>query len=216
MSVSLYDKALVNKIKGWIIDPNLVVLGPDETSQLFAWRSDINNDKPISLPLVSLTRDSDITIDIKAKRELSYQGKMFNSDGKTSDHLNAIPITINYQLDIYTRYRAEADEYLRNFVFNFVNHPKMTIDIPYNDCHLQQDSFISLEGTVSDNSSIPERLIPGQFTRYSIGLTLNDAYLFSYNFKETASVQLEGIEANKKLYIKTPDFSKDSDFETII
>lgn len=215
MSVGLYDKALTDKIKKWIVDPNLVVLGPEESEQLFRWKSDVTNDQPIELPLVSIRRDSDITINIKAKRSMSYQGITFNSDGKSSDHLNAIPIILGYQLDIYTRYRAEADEYLRNFVFNIVNHPKMTIDIPYNDSNKQQDSFISLEGTVSDTSDIPERLIVGQFTRYTIPLKIIDAYLFSYNFQTVPKVVCTNIEANKVLANKTPDFSDNKEFYNV-
>lgn len=216
MSVGLYDKALTDKIKKWIVDPNLVVLGPDESDQLFRWKSDITNDKPIELPLVSIRRDSDITINITAKRSMSYQGKTFSSNGKCSDHLNGIPITLSYQLDIYTRYRAEADEYLRNFVYNIVNHPKMTVDIPYNDSNKQQDSFISLEGTISDTSDIPERLIVGQFTRYTIPIKVIDAYLFSYNFKDIPKVVCTSIESNTKLSNKSPDFSSDTEFYNVL
>ena len=32
--------------------------------------------------------------------------------------INVIPIQIGYQIDIYTKGIAEADEYIRNFVFN--------------------------------------------------------------------------------------------------
>ena len=216
MSVGLYDRALTDKIKKWIVDPNLVVLGPDESDQLFRWKADITNDRPIELPLVSIRRDSDITVNITSKRNMSYQGKTFDSDGKSSDHLNGIPITLGYQIDIYTRYRAEADEYLRNFVFNIVNHPKMTVDIPYNDSNKQQDSFISLEGTISDTSDIPERLIVGQFTRYTIPIKVIDAYLFSYNFKDIPKVTCTEIEANKILSDKTPNFSNKNEFYNIL
>lgn len=215
MSVGLYDKALTDKIKNWVVDPNLIVLGPDESDQLFRWKADITNDKPIELPLISIKRDSDISIGITAKRRMSYEGKIFSNNGLTTDHLNAIPMTLSYQIDIYTRYRNEADEYMRNFVYNIVNHPKMTIDIPYNDSNKQQDSFISLEGTVSDTSDIPERLIVGQFTRYTIPIKVIDAYLFSYNFKDIQKVGLAEIEANKQLENKAPDFSNNLDFYNV-
>ena len=48
---------------------------------------------------------------------MTHLGKVFNADSKVSDHLNAVPITLKYQIDIYTRYQEEADEYVRNFIF---------------------------------------------------------------------------------------------------
>lgn len=216
MSIGLYDKALTDKITKWVVDPNLVILGPDESEQLFRWKSDTTNDRPIELPLISIRRDSDITVNITAKRTMSYQGKTFLSDGTSSDHLNGIPITLGYQIDIYTRYREEGDEYLRNFVYNIVNHPKMTVNIPYNDSNKQQDSFISLEGTISDTSDIPERLIVGQFTRYTIPIKVIDAYLFSYNFKDVAKVTCTGIQSSKDLSNKSPNFSNNNEFHNIL
>src|SRR5574344_1129593 len=102
MSIRLYDEALTKKIQDWIVDPNVVVLGPDDSTKLFMWRSDITDDKPIELPLITLTRDSSVKFDITAKRPMSFSGKTFNSTGEKSDHLNAIPMTLTYQLNIYT------------------------------------------------------------------------------------------------------------------
>ena len=205
MSIRLYDEALTKKIQDWIVDPNVVVLGPDDSTKLFMWRSDITDDKPIELPLITLTRDTTVKFDITAKRAMSCSGKTFNSTGKKSDHLNAIPMTLTYQLNIYTRYREEADEYLRNFVFNFINHPRMVISIPYNDSNLQQASFVAVEGTANDNSNIPERLVTGQFFRYTLNLTVSDAYMFSYNFKNVPKCSFEGVQPLKSLNDKNPD-----------
>ncbi len=181
MSVTLYDLAIKEKIKSWTMDDKLIILGVDQTKELFEYNATINNDKPLQLPLISITRGRDITITQTAKRQMSYAGKIFNSDGNISDHLNAIPISILYQINIYTRYLTEADEYVRNFVFNIINHPQITVKIPYNGCPLSYSSFITIEDTISDNSDIPERLISGQFTRMTLNIRLNDAYLFSYN-----------------------------------
>lgn len=181
MSVTLYDLAIKEKIKSWTLDDKLIILGVDQTKELFEYNATINNDRPLQLPLISIARGRDITITQTAKRQMSYAGKIFNSDGNISDHLNAIPISILYQINIYTRYLTEADEYVRNFVFNIINHPQITVKIPYNGCPLSYSSFITIEDTISDNSDIPERLISGQFTRMTLNIRLNDAYLFSYN-----------------------------------
>lgn len=196
MSVALYDKAITKKISGWIMDPNLLVLGPDEIKRLFQTRADKSNDKPLSLPLIAISRDRDIDIQITAKRPLTHSGKVFNADTEKADHLNAVPITIKYQIDIYTRYQEEADEYIRNFVFQLINYPKIEIDIPYNGSTLQYQSYIALTNQITDNSDVAERLIPGQFTRMTLRVELRDAYLFSYNHKSILKVMAAELQAN--------------------
>lgn len=188
MSVALYDRAVKDKIASWIMDPNLVVLGPDEVKRLFQQRADKSNDKPLTLPLIAIGRDRDIDIQITAKRPLTHSGKVFNADSKAADHLNAIPITIKYQIDIYTRYQEEADEYIRNFVFQIINYPKLDLDIPYNGSNLGYQSYMSLTNQITDNSDVAERLIPGQFTRMTLRIELKDAYLFSYNRKNIPQI----------------------------
>ena len=188
MSVALYDRAIKNKISNWIMDPNMVILGPDEVKRLFQQRADKNDDKPLTLPLIAISRDRDIDIQITANRPLSHSGKVFNADEKKADHLNAVPITIKYQIDIYTRYQEEADEYIRNFVFQIINYPKLEIDIPYNNSTLGYKSYMSLTNQITDNSDIAERLIPGQFTRMTLRIELRDAYLFSYNHKNIPKI----------------------------
>ena len=217
----------------------MVVLSPSDSTRLFQMRSDQNDDKRITLPLIAISRDSEIEIISTTKKALSYDGghigdnfhleelyrlykigrvgldyikdelvkrdildnsvtdeevinylEMINS--KVSKLLNAIPIKLTYQLDIYTKYFAEADEYARNFIFNFINYPKLSIEIPYNNAKVTHDSTVLVESTVSDSSDIPERLIAGQFSRMTIRLTIDDAWLFSVPFMDNWKVE-EGI-----------------------
>ena len=215
MSVTLYDRMVKDKIAGWIIDPDMIVLGPDETAELFQHQADIKDDKPIQLPLISISRDRDIDINLTTKRALTHMGQTFNYVDGTSDHLNAIPITIKYQLDIYTRFQAEAQEYVRNFVFNIINHPSMELIIPYNNSNLSYISYMSLVSPITDNSDIPQRLIPGQFTRMTLHFTLNDAQLFSYNHKTVPKItQIEIVPELK--YRLELDIENDIEWQTEI
>jgi len=240
MAIRFYDEAMVTKIKGWIKDPNMVVLSPADSTRLFQLRADQDNDKKLTLPLIALSRDSEIEILSTTKKALSYDGvhlgkdyklyemkKLYDSGkiqidaihdylvekgyinkGDTVDTLdlitnykddvskvlNAIPIKITYQLDIYTKYFAEADEYARNFIFNFINYPKLSIEIPYNNAKVLHDSTIMVESTISDSSDIPERLIAGQFHRMTIRLTIDDAWMFSVPFMDNWKVEEGSIE----------------------
>ena len=197
MSATLYDNALLKKIKNWVRDSNIRITGPDETRRVFEYRADQNNDKPIELPLIALSRDSEMEIKDTQKKPLTYDGERIlksqyiNDKNKTERkvmQLNAIPIKLSYQIDIYTRYFEEGEEYVRNFIFNLINYPKMQIELPYNNCKEIKNCSISLNSTVSDNSSVSERLIPGQFTRKTISISINDAYLWDTRTRTAATI----------------------------
>ncbi len=188
MAVRFYDEALVAKLKKWTQDTDVTLLGVNETKRRFEVLADKNNDQPIKLPLITLSRNGGYTILSKNKKPLSYDGNTFVRSNEKSALLNGIPISIQYQIDIYTRYLDEADEYARNIVFNIVNYPKLNIEIPYEDLGLTHDANIMLSSDVDDNSDIPERLIPGQFTRLTIGIVIDDAYLFDVHIKKNLSI----------------------------
>ena len=191
LAIRYYDQALVNKIKGWVKDQNLVILSPQESTRLFQMQSDLNNDKPLTLPLIAISRDPNIEIISTTRKSLTYDGGHLDGNEDISKLLNAVPIKLSYQLDIYTRYFAEADEYARNFLFNLINFPRITIEIPYNNSNILHDSTVLVEQRITDNSDIKERLIPGQFSRLTLGLTIDDAYMFSIPFLDNWKLEYD-------------------------
>ena len=124
----------------------------------------------------------------KNKRPLSFNGNTFQVNESRGAKVNIVPIDITYQLDVYARYLEEADEYARNLVFNIINYPKLTVDLPYESLGIKHDANIRLISDVEDNSDIPQRLIPGQFTRFTIGLNIDDAYLFDVRVQDNVSI----------------------------
>lgn len=188
MAVRFYDQALYEKIQHWIKDPNMRILKTDETARLFQIKADLTKDKPLTLPLIALSRDSNIEILSVNKKPLTFDGMMKEATERKTLQINAIPIRIGYQLDIYTRFATEGDEYLRNFIFNLINFPKLTVTLPYNNTNIQHNANITLVSTVEDNSDIQQRLFSDQFTRWTIKLEINDAYLFSTPYVDNVSI----------------------------
>ena len=189
MSVGLYDKALLDKIKGWVKDDSMRITSPNETRRLFEYKADIENDAPIKLPLITLRRASQIEILNTNKKPLTYDGltikyKEENDTPTRGLILNAIPIDLNYQIDIYTRYFNEGDEYVRNFVFNLINYPTLIVELPYNNCKSIKEAHIRLLSTIEDNSDIPERILAGEFTRFTLQIHVDDAYLYDCRAKD--------------------------------
>jgi len=182
MSIKLYDDALLEKLTEWTRRiKNMHIYGPGDTNQLFEITADESGDKPIKLPIITLTRPGGYTILNTNKNVKTYDGKMIDSfeDG-TSLTLNSIPIQINYQIDIYTRKLEEADVYTRELIFNIINHPTLKITIPYNDLNMEHVATIRIGDTVEDNSGVPDmHLKYGQFTRFTLNINIDDAYLWS-------------------------------------
>lgn len=185
MAVSYYDKALITKFKKWTKSTNVHIYGPDDTQRLFEIISDTNNDSPLTLPIIGIRRNGGYTILNYNKRPLTYDGIMTKSTCKKSVTLNAIPISIDYQIDVYTRYLSEADEFMRNIIYNVVNYPTLEIIIPYNKEDIIHYSNMRISNNeVEDNSSIPERLISGQFSRLTLNLNIDDAYLWDVRIRD--------------------------------
>lgn len=196
MSVRLYDEAIVSKIKSWIKDDKLRVLSPEDSTRLFQMVANQTNDEPLQLPLIAISRNNEIEIENTSKRMLTYDGMMLKATKEKSLQIDAVPMVLNYQLDIYTRYMVEADEYMRNFVFNLINHPKIKVVLPYNNIDYEHWSYIRILSTIEDNSDIPQKLFGDQFTRWTIRFTVDDAYLFSLPYKD--NIEIVGYELDEE------------------
>lgn len=182
MAISYYDEAVTQKIKGWLADNSkLRVLAPDETTRLFQLAAEDSNDKPLKLPLIAISRNKDIEIESAIKQNKSFDGLVIAKDKTTAEtvHLNVIPVKTTYQLDLYTKKRIEADEYVRQYLFKLINNPQIIIDIPYNGYLVRHTANLRVLNTVSDTSDIPNHVFPGQFYKWTIQLELQDGFLFS-------------------------------------
>lgn len=201
MAIRFYDDAVATKINNWLPkDKNrkIQVLKPDEVKRLFEIEADEKKDKPLSLPLIAISRDTTIDIIQPTMTPMSFDGMMIESDGVQTIQLDAIPISLSYQLDIYTKRFDEGDELLREFIFKIVNHPQLVIDIPYNNQKLKYVTAIKLQSQVEDTSDISQRLFPGQFTRWTLRFDVDRPYLFSVPLVNNVSMdaELEVVDNN--------------------
>lgn len=197
MACRYFDEALTQKIKDAVMtNDNILVLGPEESSEeLFSDKADMNHDK-LTLPMISLIRKRDVDILNTNKKPLTYEGirlAFYDKNNKKVEgdkalKLNAIPIRLEYQLDVYTKKQYEADEYMREFLFFFINNPSVKITIPYNGVKATHESTVRVEPPLVDNSDIPQKLFRDQFYRFSMNLYIDDAYYFSVPSMETVLI----------------------------
>lgn len=192
MGVYLYDEALLAKIKNWTESTNVHVYGPNESRRLIEVMADENGDKPIQLPIISISRVGGYDIINSNKKPMTYDGLMYDATIEKSIMLNAIPINVSYQIDVWTRYFKEADAYMRNLIFNIINFPMLKIIIPYNKDSraIEHNASIRIITDVVDNSD-DNRLSIGEFTRLSIGISIDDAYLWDTRVRDNVSITFE-------------------------
>lgn len=186
MSVSLYDEAIVKKLRFWTSDTNVSVSDPDT---LFTYRADAQGDDQIKLPVISLNRGP-IKLIRTGKLPLSKEGIKLVANDKKVTTLRAIPMRLSYQLDIYTRYRKESDDLVRELVFKLVNNPRLEIEIPYEDSQYTHKFTLTLEDDIEDNSDVAQHLEKGEYYRITLNLVIEDAYMFNYRAKDTVSLEM--------------------------
>lgn len=197
MSIYLYDEALIRKLENWTANTQINIYGPEQVSRMFEVIGDKTDDIPIKLPIIAIRRNPTINIINPNKKPTTYDGLVI-PELSTEDKamkLSLIPINISYQLDIYCRYMKEADVLMRSIVFNIINHPTLQVLIPYNNINLEHNANIRLASDVEDNSSIPERLVPGQFTRLTLNINIDDAYLWDARERDNLKVSIDLVEA---------------------
>lgn len=187
MAINYYDEAVTAKIKSWLADSSkLRVLSPDESARLIQLSAEDSKDASLKLPLISISRNKDIEIESAIKQNKSFDGLIIETDDTTAKtvHMNVIPIKTTYQLDIYTKKKIEADEYVRQYLFKLINNPQIIIDIPYNGYFIRHTANLRVLNTVSDTSDIATHIFSGQFYKWTIQLELQDGFLFSLPQKQ--------------------------------
>lgn len=187
MAISYYDEAVTQKIKGWLADSSkLRVLSPDESSRLIQLNAEDTDDKAFTLPMIAISRNKDIEITSAIKQNMSFDGLIIDKDVTKAEtvHMNVIPVKTTYQIDIYTKKRIEADEYVRQYLFKLINNPQIIVEIPYNNRIVRHTANLRVLDTVSDTSDISTHIFPGQFYKWTIQLELQDGFLFSIPQKQ--------------------------------
>ena len=74
MAIAYYDKAIIEKLSNWTKNTQITITSPNETKRLFETIADKNNDKPIKLPLLALTRNLGYNVSVTAKKPLTFNG----------------------------------------------------------------------------------------------------------------------------------------------
>lgn len=218
VGVYAYDLALVKDLRTRF---NLKKDGTPKTNNnvyitssenVFNIIGDLSEDN-IQFPLISLTRTgwslSNNKPEMMTKAGMLDSIKENGTDGKLKQiRLQALPITINYQLDVWTRTRIDNDALTRDLIWYYTLNPQLLVDIPHG-LNIQHVFNVFFENEIEDNSDIVEHVNRGQFFRQTLGLYIDDAYLWRSSVKNVTTINETRFEiyegklpnnVNDKLY----------------
>lgn len=194
VSVYAYDLSIVNDLRtrfnlksedGTPKTNNKVYV--TDVDDVFNIIGDLSEDR-IDMPLVSLQRVGWSIRDFKPQY-MTFSGTIVEQETDEDDtvisekRIQAIPIQVNYQLDVWTRDRITNDAIMRELIFYYTIRPTLLVKIPYG-LNLTHNFNIFFDPTVEDNSDIVEHKNRGQFFRQTIGVYTDDAYLWKSKIRK--------------------------------
>lgn len=198
MSVYYYDQSITDYLSKAF--GSQVYVTPADT--IIRNLSDLNEDK-IRLPLLNLER-SGVVVRSTRNSYMNHTGLGFKSDNTIIDtnedpdyRLQAVPITINYIIDIWTRDRLTNDNIFRELLMYLIDQPELLVKIPYGVGSSHKFN-IFVEESITDNSDIVNHPNYGVLFRTSIPLYTDDAYLF--RTPSSPSYSINGIHVIDKKY----------------
>lgn len=172
--IYLYDNAIVDKFRSLFKDSRITVQPPENAIRYVA---QLSNDD-VKFPLISLNRTSWSlrSGDISWAQSRTGIANRLNPDN-TISVMRAIPIQMEYQLDVYTVDRLTNDEIYRELIFYFIKNPTLEVEIPYtvDNKHVFN---LDINPDITDNSDTVEHVNKGVLYRYTSTWVVKDAYLF--------------------------------------
>ena len=190
----LYDTAIVEDLRSIFDDDKIFICPPD---RVFATIGRLSEDD-VKLPMISVVRTG--TSLGNSQHSMRFTGGLLSIDPQTNENtkLQAIPITINYQLDVWTKHREENDNIVRELLFYYMTHPTLLVDIPYGS-NLKHNFNIFFDSNIEDNSDISDHVNRGEYFRQTLSVYTDDAYLWKTTVNKPTYIT--GVD----LYIKDGD-----------
>ena len=154
---------------------------------------DIENDT-IQFPIISLIRTGWQFTGSEPEFLNNSGGLVGYMEGEKGERikqvrLQAFPIQINYQLDIWTQNRYDNDVIAREFCWFYKQNPQLRVFIPHG-LNITEPFNLFIEPEVVDNSDIAEHNSRGRYYRQTIGLYVDDAYLWKSSVTNVPGIDI--------------------------
>lgn len=204
VSVYAYDLAVVNDFRARFKQPpvtysdvnsNVVMAGPDQAFQILG---QMDNDK-IVMPFISVQR---LNWQLNLDRQMSqtFIGDrivMQNPDNpleRLEVRAQVIPITINWQLDVWTKDRITNDALVREILWYYHLRPTLLVNVLHG-LNMKHTFNIMFNSEIEDNSDIHNQNNRGNIVRSTLSFFAEDCYLWKAHHQP-----IVGIDVNTSFY----------------
>ena len=174
MSVSCYDKAIIDDFRRVFTDNTITIL-PVENAIRFA--SQLRKDN-LTFPMISTTRLGYSILQETKNFNAKRIGTFVTRDGQNNNiYAQSLPIRIEYQLDVFTVDQASCDAIIRELIFYFELHPTLQAHFEYG-LNIDHNFNLFLNPDVTDNSDTVDHENKGVMFRNTLTFYTDDARLF--------------------------------------
>lgn len=196
VSVYAYDKALVSDLKARFssspvkdskVNDTVQIGSPDLMYNIIG---QLNGDKPI-LPFVSLQR-LNWQLNLDRQGYQTFIGDQVYTrlgvDNKPIEvRAQVIPITINWQLSVWTRDRITNDALVREILWYYHLRPSLLVYVQHG-LNIAHKFNIYFNSGIEDNSDLANQINNGTYFRQDLSLYSDDSYLWKANYQDKVEI----------------------------
>lgn len=197
MSVNNYDVAIIEDLRQILQDDRIHIVPPENFFRLLAR---IDNDK-VEFPAISVVRRG-WSLSDSHPHMMKFDGTLLSHDNEANEYirLQAIPISISYQMDVWTKTRLENDNIMRELIFYYSTHPTLNVKVPYGQKTYYHKFNVFFDSDIEDNSDIANHMNTGEYFRQTISFYTDDAYLWKSSSRGPTTIEvIVTDEFNNKL-----------------
>lgn len=185
MSVWRYDKAIVENFREILNDDRIHIMPPENAIKFIA---QLKKDD-ISFPLISIQRLGYSIINSRVNHSAKFIGGYHHNNGdNTNTFVQAIPIRIEYQIDVYTVDQQSCDEFCRELIFYLMQNPTLIVKYPYM-VNGEHKFNLFLNDEIVDNSDTVNHINNGVLFRHTLTMYTDDANLFAGDIQKQGNVK---------------------------
>lgn len=176
MSLYAYDQGLLNYLKDALSFDNIINSAESSAFSNIVEESEEERNLKVEVPMISFWRTSNpLTIDGGGPFGLRHRGRVVGGSDEFSHRWRALPITISYQITIWSDRRKEVDDIFRELIMYLTTDNPM-IEVQF-DGRDDPEKFVLEVTDIDDGTDIDSFSDRGRLYTTHIMVDVKEAQL---------------------------------------